>query len=75
MTAEQLAHLFEPFNRLGREHSGVPGTGIGLVICQRLIQMMGGALTVSSVEGQGSLFSVDLPSPTQGPDAPDAPST
>jgi signal transduction histidine kinase len=61
LSAEQLQHLFEPFNRLGREHSGAPGTGIGLVICQRLVQMMGGSLQVSSVAGEGSTFTVDMP--------------
>ena len=44
MTPEQLAELFQPFNRLGRERSGTEGTGIGLVISQRLAELMGGAL-------------------------------
>jgi signal transduction histidine kinase len=66
MSPAQQAHLFEPFNRLGREHSGVPGTGIGLVICQRLIQMMGGELSVESLEGQGSMFAFELPCPPSG---------
>ncbi|MEY4429301.1 MAG: hypothetical protein RLZZ182_1990 [Pseudomonadota bacterium] len=61
MSAEQMKHLFEPFNRLGREHSGLPGTGIGLVISQRLLHMMGGHLQVQSQEQLGSTFSFDLP--------------
>jgi two-component system, sensor histidine kinase and response regulator len=61
LSAEQLQHLFEPFNRLGREQSGAPGTGIGLVICQRLVQMMGGVMAVTSVEHRGTTFSVEMP--------------
>lgn len=61
LSPAQLAELFQPFNRLGRERSGTEGTGIGLVICQRLVEMMGGGLTVSSSEGQGSTFSLQLP--------------
>ncbi|MBV8604035.1 MAG: CHASE domain-containing protein [Pelomonas sp.] len=62
MTAEQLANLFQPFNRLGREHGGPSGTGIGLVISRRLAELMGGSLTVSSSAGIGSVFSLRLPS-------------
>ncbi|TBO27891.1 HAMP domain-containing protein [Aquabacterium lacunae] len=61
MSADQLGHLFEPFNRLGREHSGLPGTGIGLVISQRLLHMMGGHLQVRSEEQVGTTFSFELP--------------
>ncbi len=42
INAEQLSHLFEPFNRLGAETTPVEGTGIGLVISRRLAQSMGG---------------------------------
>jgi PAS domain S-box-containing protein len=61
LTTEQQAHLFEPFNRLGLERSGIEGTGIGLVITQRLLQMMGGRLSVQSVPGAGSCFTASLP--------------
>jgi PAS domain S-box-containing protein len=61
MSPEQLTHLFEPFNRLGREGENVEGTGIGLVITQRLMQMMGGSVGVKSEPGAGSTFWVDLP--------------
>lgn len=61
LSPAQLAELFQPFNRLGRERSSTEGTGIGLVICQRLVELMGGGLTVSSSEGQGSTFSLQLP--------------
>ena len=62
LSPEQQAHLFEPFNRLGAERSGVEGTGIGLVIVQRLASLMHGRVEVSSVLGQGSVFRVALPS-------------
>ena len=70
LSTAQVAHLFEPFNRLGRETTGTPGTGIGLVICQRLVALMGGTLRVSSTEGHGSTFFFDLPAahpPHAGP--------
>ncbi|MBS0444536.1 MAG: PAS domain S-box protein [Proteobacteria bacterium] len=61
MTAEQMANLFQPFNRLGRERTTQEGTGIGLVISQRLAELMGGSLWVRSVAGQGSSFVLALP--------------
>ncbi|MFN3297299.1 CHASE domain-containing protein [Caldimonas sp.] len=67
LSEEQLAHLFEPFNRLGRERSGAPGTGIGLVISRRLAEGMGGQLRAQSVEGQGSTFTLELPSAAAAP--------
>jgi CheY-like chemotaxis protein len=71
--AQQQA-LFQPFNRLGAERSKVEGTGLGLVITRSLVQLMGGRLTVDSMPGQGSVFSVWLPRadvpPATRPDAP-----
>ena len=61
MSEQQLSELFQPFNRLGRETSGEEGTGIGLVISQRLAELMGGTLRARSVEGQGSTFVLQLP--------------
>ena len=61
MSEEQLAALFQPFNRLGRERSAQEGTGIGLVISQRLAELMGGTLRVRSLEGEGSTFTLTLP--------------
>ena len=56
----QLAHLFEPFNRLGRETEGIAGTGIGLAIVQAAVQHMGGTVQVRSAPGAGSCFEVSL---------------
>ncbi|HEX6707726.1 MAG TPA: PAS domain S-box protein [Albitalea sp.] len=61
LTDEQQAHLFEPFNRLGAERSRIEGTGIGLVVTQRLVQLMGGRIEVRSSVGVGSSFTVTLP--------------
>ena len=46
---------------LGRERSTQQGTGIGLVISQRLAELMGGSLRARSVAGQGSAFILRLP--------------
>ncbi|MCR5883631.1 PAS domain S-box protein [Rhizobacter sp. J219] len=61
MTAQQLEQLFQPFNRLGRERTSMEGTGIGLVISQRLAELMGGALRARSTAGAGSSFILTLP--------------
>ena len=42
LTPEQMAQLFQPFNRLGQEAGGEEGTGIGLVVAKRLVELMGG---------------------------------
>jgi PAS domain S-box-containing protein len=60
MSADNLAQLFQPFNRLGREMASVPGTGIGLVVTERLVKLMGGTISVESNVGVGSVFSIDL---------------
>jgi PAS domain S-box-containing protein len=61
MTPAQLASLFQPFNRLGRERSAQQGTGIGLVISRRLAELMGGTLRARSVAGEGTSFILTLP--------------
>jgi PAS domain S-box-containing protein len=57
---EQLAQLFEPFNRLGQEAGEEEGTGIGLVVSKRLVELMGGCIGVESSPGVGSVFWVDI---------------
>ncbi|MCY7387627.1 MAG: response regulator, partial [Burkholderiales bacterium] len=60
MAPEQLAQLFQPFNRLGKESGPVEGTGIGLVVTKRLIELMGGAIGVDSAVGVGSVFWIEF---------------
>ena len=60
LSAEQLGQLFQPFNRLGQEASAKEGTGIGLVVSKRLVELMGGAIGMASTVGVGSVFWIEL---------------
>lgn len=60
LSEEQKSHLFEPFNRLGKEGGKVEGSGIGLVITKSLVESMHGAIGVESHLGTGSLFWVEF---------------
>ncbi len=61
MTPAQLDGLYQSFNRLGREASGKPGAGIGLVVTRTLVSLMQGQMSVRSTPGVGSEFTVTLP--------------
>jgi PAS domain S-box-containing protein len=61
LTPEQQVDLFQSFNRLDAVNSAVEGTGIGLVISKRLVEMMGGKIGVDSTPGTGSSFWLELP--------------
>lgn len=67
---EDVLKLFDPFERLGAEHSAIEGTGVGLTLTKRLVEQMGGTVEVHSVVGTGSVFVVELhtcaPSPGTG---------
>ena len=61
LSDEQQRHLFEPFNRLGAERSGIEGTGLGLVISQQLAVLMKGGIRMRSEPGLGCVFELWLP--------------
>jgi signal transduction histidine kinase/CheY-like chemotaxis protein len=62
LAGDKLAQLFQPFNRLGQEAGAQEGTGIGLVVCKRLVELMGGTIGAESAVGVGSVFWIELES-------------
>ena len=64
--ADQLSAIFEPFHQidsaLARAHEG---TGLGLTLVKRLVDLHGGRISVASTEGMGTVFTVELP--VEGP--------
>lgn len=83
MSKEQSEHLFEPFNRLGRERGGIEGSGIGLALTRELVRLMKGQMDVESVLGRGTRVRLALPAsrtlgqdqrPTGGPEEAQEPS-
>src|SRR5450830_1284863 len=60
LSTEQMAQLFQPFNRLGQESGMEEGTGIGLVVTRQLVELMGGEIGVDSTVGVGTTFWVEF---------------
>ena len=60
IASDKQRRLFTPFDRLGAETSAIEGTGLGLVLSQRLTEIMGGTLTFVSRVDAGSTFTVEL---------------
>jgi PAS domain S-box-containing protein len=58
---ELTDQVFEPFERLGAQNSGIQGTGIGLTVTKQMIEDMGGAIGFESNVGKGTTFWIDLP--------------
>jgi signal transduction histidine kinase len=69
MTEEQVERLFQPFERLDAQLSGVPGTGLGLVVSRSLAEAMDGTLDVRSAPRAGSTFTLRLPGAPARPGA------
>lgn len=63
MPEEELEKIFLPFEQVGDRSRCAEGTGLGLTITQRIVNMMGGTLKVESTLGQGSIFSVEIEFP------------
>lgn len=70
ISAEGMARLFSPFDRLGADATAVEGTGLGLALSKALMEAMGGRLEVATVQGQGSTFTITLPAASAATVAP-----
>ena len=68
LTEVQQSQIFSAFERLGAEHTGVKGSGIGLVIAKGLVENMAGTIGVESESGKGSTFWVELPKALSSPE-------
>lgn len=58
---EKQGELFQHFSRLGAEHTNIQGMGVGLALCRHLVELMGGNISVESVSGEGSTFTIEFP--------------
>jgi signal transduction histidine kinase len=67
LNEQQLAGLFQPFDRVGAESSGIEGSGMGLFVSRRFVELMGGRIKVSSRSGEGTLVQVWLVAAPESP--------
>ena len=70
ISPDDIGRVFEPFDRLGAEHSSVEGTGVGLTLSKHLVERMGGSIEVESVYGESTAFIVELPA-SEAPVSPE----
>ncbi|MCL1820880.1 MAG: transporter substrate-binding domain-containing protein [Oscillospiraceae bacterium] len=69
MTDEQISRLFDEYARFNMQRNqGIAGTGLGMSITKRLIDMMNGELSVDSIPGTGTVFTLSLPQKIGGTD-------
>ncbi|HEX8202829.1 MAG TPA: HAMP domain-containing sensor histidine kinase [Isosphaeraceae bacterium] len=69
--AEAHARVFEPFFRLPRdERASTPGHGLGLAICQELVDRMNGEIALTSEDGKGTRVTINLPVGSTRPETP-----
>jgi signal transduction histidine kinase/CheY-like chemotaxis protein len=61
---DHMERLFKPFDRLGAEHTGIEGTGLGLALSHHLVEAMGGTLSATSQVGEGTTFTIELQTAT-----------
>ena len=61
LSEEEQLKIFEPFNRLGAEYTDIEGVGIGLTISKKLMEIMGGSISLESERGKGTTFYLDCP--------------
>jgi signal transduction histidine kinase len=61
MSADDLEHVFDPFRRGAGATHAIPGAGLGLFVARRIVEAHGGKITVESVQGAGTTFTVRLP--------------
>ena len=61
LSKEEQLNVFEPFNRLGAEYSDIEGVGIGLTISKKLMEVMGGDISIESEKGRGTTFYLNCP--------------
>lgn len=66
LSQEQMKCIFEPFTRVHEDGNTIEGTGLGLSISKRLIEIMQGSISATSIQGEGSTFSISLPKPPPG---------
>lgn len=68
--SEKQGALFQHFSRLGAENTDIQGLGVGLALCRHLVELMGGNISVVSIPGEGSAFTIELPGACCLPESP-----
>jgi CheY-like chemotaxis protein/two-component sensor histidine kinase len=66
ISPEDIAKLFNPFERIGADKTAIEGTGLGLAVVKKLIEAMGGTVGVESEIGHGSTFWLEMPLAGEG---------